>query len=151
GATRSSAAVRLELRPSPVLAGAIVAAHGAAGGAVFFLMEDVAGALLGVALLALGLAAARYRALLRGGEAVRALELAGDEVRIELGSGCVAQARVGRRRYVSRLFVALVVRTPLPRTLLVSADMLDPCGFRRLRIWALWGRLPGVAAGQLTA
>jgi hypothetical protein len=27
--------------------------------------------------------------------------------------------------------------------------MLEPREFRRLRIWALWGRLPGVAGEQL--
>jgi hypothetical protein len=29
--------------------------------------------------------------------------------------------------------------------------MLPAAEFRRLRIWALWGRLPGVAAAQLPA
>jgi hypothetical protein len=143
--------VRLQLRPSPALAAAIVSAHAAAGGAVVFLMRDAAGALLGLALLALGLASAWRRALLRGRAAVHTLVLAGEEVRAELGSGRVVQARAGRRRFVSRLFVALPLAAPLPRTLLVSADMLAPAEFRRLRIWALWGRLPGVAAEQLSA
>jgi hypothetical protein len=50
--------------------------------------------------------------------------------------------------------VVLPLLTPFRRTLLVTADMLDPAEFRRLRIWALWNRLPserGVAAKQLAA
>ena len=37
---------------------------------------------------------------------------------------------------------------------LVARDMLDPEMFRRLRVWALWGRVPGgeaVAGKQLQA
>jgi hypothetical protein len=37
------------------------------------------------------------------------------------------------------------------RTILVTRDMLAGDAFRRLRIWALWGRLPAVAAKQLPA
>jgi hypothetical protein len=37
------------------------------------------------------------------------------------------------------------------RTLLVTADMAGEREFRLLRLWALWGRLPGVASGQLPA
>ena len=74
-----------------------------------------------------------------------------DRMRAELGDGRSLALRAGRARYVGRLFVALPLGVPLQRTLLVSADMLDPHDFRRLRIWALWGRLPGVAAQQLSA
>ena len=37
------------------------------------------------------------------------------------------------------------------RTILVTRDMLGREEFRRLRLWALWGRLPrrSVAAAQL--
>jgi hypothetical protein len=127
--------VRLELRPSYVLAALIVAAHAAAALSVLFLMPNGWGALLGAALLALGGASAWRRALLRGRAVVRVLELSGD-----------APAGAARRRYVSRLLVTL----PLGRrTLLVTADMLEPHEFRRLRIWALWGKLPAVAGEQL--
>ena len=47
---------------------------------------------------------------------------------------------------------------PVRRTILVSRDMLAGDAFRRLRVWALWGRLPAtsgtgaaVAAKQLPA
>jgi hypothetical protein len=137
--------VRLALRPSLPLAAAIVAAHAAAAGAVAFLRPDAPGAALAAALVLLGAAAARSRALLRGRQAVRSIELEGGEARCALASGekvAVSQAR----RYVSRFVVTL----PLPgRTLLVSADMLGPREFRRLRLWALWGKLPAVAAEQL--
>ena len=96
-------------------------------------MKDGLGAALGVALVALGLAAAWSRALLRGRDAVRSLELS---------RGALA----GRRRYVSRFLVTLPLRG---RTLLVTADMLEPREFRHLRIWALWGELPAVAGEQL--
>jgi hypothetical protein len=130
-----SARLRLQLRPSYALAAVIVSAHAAAAGSVLFLMRDAWGVLLAAALLALGGASAWSRALLRGRAAVRVLELFGDE-----------RAGAARRRYVSRFLVTL----PLGgRTLLVSADMLEPHEFRRLRIWALWGKLPAVAGAQL--
>jgi hypothetical protein len=149
-----SAACRLALRPSPALAGAIVVAHGAAAAAAGFLMKDVWGAALAVALLALGGVTAWRRALLRGGGAVRVIELAADQVRLRLGSGEEVAVTVAPRRYVSRLLVTLGLGAPAfhpygGHTLLVSADMLERADFRRLRIWALWGRLPDVAAEQL--
>jgi hypothetical protein len=149
-----SAALRLELRPSYRLAALIVAAHAAAGLAMAHLLKGVPGLALGAALLALGVATAWRRALLRGADAVRALELGPDEALVELASGEKRPASLRARRYVSRLFVTLGLGAPAfcgygGRTLLISADMLDRRGFRRLRVWALWGRLPGVAAGQL--
>jgi hypothetical protein len=51
--------------------------------------------------------------------------------------------------------VTLPVRGPVRRTVLVSHDMLGAEEFRRLRLWALWGRLPkdqrSVASKQLPA
>jgi hypothetical protein len=45
----------------------------------------------------------------------------------------------------------LPVRRPMRRTILVTGDMLRAEEFRRLRLWALWGRLPRVAPEQLRA
>jgi hypothetical protein len=42
--------------------------------------------------------------------------------------------------------VALPVRRPVRRTILVTRDMLDAGSFRALRVWALWGKLPGASA-----
>ena len=98
-------------------------------------------------LAALGMAAARSRALLRAKRSVRALEIGGDEVVLELASGERIAAPASQRCYVSRFAVVL----PLSKTILVSADMLNPAEFRRLRVWALWRKLPAVAGTQLPA
>jgi len=129
----------------------IVALHVAAAGCVVAVLPGIPGAALGAALLALGLASAWSRALLRSQASPRVLELEGDHATLELGGGVRLSAPVGPRRFVSRLAVALPLGRPLRRTILVSAGMLDGESFRRLRIWALWGRLPGVAGTQLAA
>jgi hypothetical protein len=113
-------------------------------------MPGLTGALLALALFLLGLAAAWSRALLRSPSSPGALEISGESLAIELAGGERLEAEVGPRRYVSRLAVSLPLRRP-KRTILVTADMLPAAEFRRLRIWALWGRLPGVAAAQLPA
>ena len=59
-------------------------------------------------------------------------------------------AEIGARRYVHRSMVVLLVRRPARRAILITPDMLPGDSFRRLRVWALWGRLP-VAAVQLPA
>ena len=104
----------------------------------------------GIGILALGLFTAWSRGLLRSRSSVRALEIGGPSLTLELGSGEKVAAETSARRYVSRLMVSLPLRRPR-RTILVTADMLPAAEFRRLRIWALWGRLPGVAAAQLPA
>jgi hypothetical protein len=58
---------------------------------------------------------------------------------------------LAERRHVSRFLVTLPVRRPARRTILVTRDMLEAEEFRRLRLFALWGRLPKVAAKQLLA
>ncbi len=103
------------------------------------------------ALLAFGAAAAWSRALLRSAHSVRAIQIQASEARFELANGEILSAPVGERRYVSRYLVTLPLRGMLARTLLVTADMLGQDEFRRLRIWALWNRLPAVAPAQLTA
>ena len=105
------------------------------------------GVLLSLAFLALGLAAAWSRALLRSAVSVRAIEISGEALALELADGRKLVAEPAARRYVSRLAVTLPLRRPR-RTILVTAGMMSADDFRRLRIWALWGRLPGVAAAQ---
>ena len=144
-----SASLRLELSPSPRLALAILALHGAAAAAASVALPGMAGGLLAAALLALGAASAWSRALLRSSASVRAIELEGASVRLELSGGRRFAAELAERRYVSRLMVTLPVRRPARRTILVTRDMLRDDAFRALRIWALWGKLPGVAAKQL--
>ena len=149
-----SRALRLELRPSRALAGAIVVAHGAAAVASYIAIPGAMAAFLAAMLVLLGLATAWSRALLASQGSVRAIEIGGVEPVFELASGERFGAEVASRRYVTRFLVALPLRAPFRRTLLVTADMLAPEEFRRLRIWALWNRLPaerGVAAKQLAA
>ena len=149
---------RLELRPSRPLAAAIVAAHAAAAVATYIAIPGAMTALLSVLLLALGIATAWSRALLAASASIRVIEIHTGQPTIELASGERFAAEVASRRYVTRYLVALPLRSPSRRTLLVTADMLDPEEFRRLRIWALWNRLPSahrssgnVAAKQLAA
>ena len=150
-----SGAVRFQLKPSPALAIAIVAGHIAAAAAVYMALPRAAGVALALALVALGAAAAWSRALLRSRSSVRAIEVGGAQATFELASGERLSAIVATRRYVTRHVVALPLRGGLGRTLLVTGDMLSAEEFRRLRIWALWNRLPAarpaVAPKQLGA
>jgi hypothetical protein len=75
---------------------------------------------------------------------VHAIEITGsDALLLELADGARVPARAAPRRHVSRLGVAFRIHAPQRRSLFIAADMLDPAAFRRLRLWALWGRVPG--------
>ena len=143
--------LRLELAPSVPLAAAILGGHAAAALCLAALLPGAAG--LGAAALAVlaGAASARRRALLRGSSAVRAIELAGGRLELELASGESFPAELAERRYVGRVVVILRLRRPARGTVLVTRDMAGAQLFRRLRIWALWGKLPVVATKQLPA
>ena len=147
---------RLELAPSPRLATLIIAVHAAAALSVLSVWRDGLGLLLAAALLSLGVAAAWSRALLRSSHSVRGIEFEGPALALTLTSGARLAAEPGERRYVASFMVALPLRRPWRRTLLVTADMLGADSFRALRIWALWGKLPpkfaaaAVAATQLS-
>jgi hypothetical protein len=143
-------AERLELAPSWVLAAAIVVLHSGAAASVFAAMGGFAGAALAAALVLLGLTAGWARALHRSRASIRALEIAGANIGLELRSGERLGVELAPRRHVGRFMVTLTVRKPMRRTVLITRDMLAPEEFRRLRLWALWGRLP-VAPKQLPA
>jgi hypothetical protein len=102
------------------------------------------GLALAGAFVALGIAVAWRRALLRSPQSVRSIE-AGErgEVVLELARGERLSAAVAERRYVSRWMVTLPVRRPARQTILVTRGMLGEAAFRRLRLWALWGKVPG--------
>jgi hypothetical protein len=138
--------LRLELKPSPALAALILALHATAALSVLLAVPTGAGSLLAGSFLALGAAAAWSRALLRAKISPRALEIAGEEVVLHLAGGARFPIEVAARRYVTRFMVALPVRRPVRRTILVTRDMVDGASFRALRVWALWGRLPGARA-----
>ena len=148
-------ATLLRLSPSPRFAALIVAVHCAAAAAAWAALRGPAGAALAAGLVALGLAAAWSRALLRSGTAVRSVELGADGVVLQRADGSRLASAAAKRQYVSRFAVALVLAGPRRRTIFVTRDMLDAGAFRALRLWALWGRVPGagrpggVAGAQL--
>jgi len=137
---------RLALLPSRFLAAAILGLHMVAAGCVRLALPGWSGTALAAVLLVVGLLAARSRALLAAPSSPRALVL-GDRLAVELVNGATLS---GERRpgHVSRWLVTLPLEK---RTLLITRDMLRAEEFRRLRLWALWGRLPrgSVAAEQL--
>jgi hypothetical protein len=143
--------LRLELAPSVPLAAAILGCHAAAALCLAALLPGAAGLGAGGLAVLAGAASARRRALLRGRAAVRAIELAGEGLELELASGERLPAELAERRYVGPLIVILRFRRPARRTILVTRDMAGAQLFRRLRIWALWGKLPIVATKQLPA
>ena len=142
--------LRVELAPSAFLASALIALHAAAALCVLAVLPGAPGLALAALLALLGVAAAWSRALLRAPSSVRALELAGPQLELRLANGELFQAEVAARRYAGRHMVILPLRRPVRRTILVTRDMTGADSFRRLRIWALWGRLP-VAVKQLPA
>jgi hypothetical protein len=133
---------RFELRPSPALAIALVGAHAAAALALWLVFPNLAGTALACALTALGAAAAWSRALLRARRSLRAVEIAEGKATFELASGARLAAPAEGRRYVTRYLLAVPLGGLLGRTALLTADMVRPGEFRRLRIWALWNRQP---------
>ena len=143
-------AARLELSRSWTLSTVIVALHAGAGASLLSAIDGWPGIALGAALLALGVAAAWARALHGSAASVRALELSGNAMLLELRDGRRCPVELGASRHVGRFMVTLPVRRPMRRTILVTRDMLSPEDFRRLRLWTLWGKLP-VAAAQLPA
>ncbi|HVL35141.1 MAG TPA: protein YgfX [Burkholderiales bacterium] len=153
--SRPPVRLRLELRPSRPLAAAIAGLHVAAGLCAAAVVPGAAGPALALALGALGFASAWSRGLLRTAGAVRALELDAQGLTLELAGGARRTAPASARRYVSRWLVAIPVKAMADgawrRTILVTCDMLPAQDFRRLRIWALWGRWPGVVPEQLPA
>jgi hypothetical protein len=142
----------LELHASRALAATILVLHIAAAACIVAVFPGAAGAAIAVLVLALGGAAAWDRALLKGRRSPRALELAqpGEGVLV-LAHGERIRVAIGKRPAVNRWWVSLPVRAPMRRSLFIARDMLGREQFRCLRLWALWGRVPGVASGQLRA
>jgi hypothetical protein len=132
---------RFELAPSPALAAAIATAHALAALAAWSALPTIAGGALALALLGLGAASAWSRALLRAPRSLKAIEITGERAAVELANGERLEPRAGRR-YVTRYLVALPLGNIPARTMLVTAGMLPAAQFRRLRIWALWNRVP---------
>jgi hypothetical protein len=141
--------LRLHLQPSWRLAALIAGAHALAAGCVAAVSTSAPALALAALVVALGAASAWDRALLRGRHSPRSLEV-GPEGRLEvrLADGTRIAVKDGAR-IVNRRLVALILRNPGRNSVLVVAGMLEPEEFRRLRLWALWGRMPRVAPAQL--
>lgn len=141
-------ATHFRLLPSRRIALLIVFAHvGAALALLTVAHAWASGWAVAVLLVALGLATAWDRALLRARGSLREFSLEGpQELLLALQGQGRVRSRVGERRWVSARLVVLPLRLPRRRALLVAGDMLGSEDFRRLRLWALWGRLPGVAS-----
>jgi hypothetical protein len=141
----------MELRPSVVLAAVLAMLHAAAALCLALALPGAVGLAAAALAVAAGAAAVWRAALLRAPSSVRSLELGGDRLEVGLASGERFAAELAERRYVGRYMVVLPARRPVRRTILVTRDMADAESFRRLRIWSLWGKLPGVATKQLPA
>ena len=141
--------LRLELSPSSAFAAVIVILHLAAAACVVLVVPGFAGAALGGLLLALGVASAWDRALLRGRRSQHAIEIpASGQACVLLRNGERLAAEAVGGKGVNRLWVALRTGSPWRRSVLVTGGMLQDGEFRLLRLWARWGRLP-VAPWQL--
>ena len=148
----SAQPLRLELSPSRSLAAVILVMHAAAAGSVLAVAPGLVGPAIAALLVALGAASAWDRALLRGRRSPRAIEIRGSgEALVVFASGKTAAAGAIHGTGVTRYWVTLDTALPMRRSVLVTAGMLRPAPFRLLRLWALWGRVPGVASGQLPA
>ena len=135
--------LRIDLKPSPGFAAAIVAVHIAAGVSAGALLAGPAGVFLGALIACLGVTAALDRALLLGKRSLRVLRLEGKEqLTLELANGELVPLRVAPRRYVSRFLVVLPGIASMRRTIVIVGAMLEPDSFRVLRLWALWGQVP---------
>jgi hypothetical protein len=127
----------------------IVAAHLLAAACITAVSTSPAALALALLVLALGAATAWDRALLRARTSPRSLEISPEgRLQVRLADGTRAPANEAAR-VVNRWLVALTLRNRKRSSALIVAGMLAPEEFRRLRVWALWGRLPGVAPAQL--
>jgi hypothetical protein len=134
------------------MAAAILAVHCAAAVCLALVLPAAAGAIAGALVLLLGAMATLERALLRGSRTVRAVELRdGDAAVFILADGRRMTGTLAARRNVSRWWVTLPLRGAGRRTLVVARDMLSAEDFRRLRLWALWGRVANPQAPRLAS
>jgi hypothetical protein len=105
------------------------------------------GVLIALLLLLLGAVGAWRVALLRSGNSPAAIALGREAtIAIETRQGERIETVARAPRHVTRLSVILRTDARQCRTLLLTAGMMGAEEFRRLRVWALWGGVPGAAA-----
>lgn len=99
-------------------------------------------AVLAVAALVLAGLAGFSRILFPAGRHTRALGIGREgRLTLELDDGSRVDGRAGERRYVSRFCVILPWHGPEgPGQLVLIRDMFSEDAFRKLRLWALWGK-----------
>ncbi len=138
--------------PSRVYAGLILAVHAIAAACFLTTMTGFSGISAAFLIFALGCAAAWNRALLRGRRSPRAIEIpATGAALVRLANGETVPVRPVRGIGVTRHWVALASLALAGPSVLVTAGMLGRENARILRLWSLWGRMPGVASGQRAA
>ena len=127
----------------------ILLAHGIAAGCFLTVLTGWAAVAAAALAVALGLAAAWDRALLGATRSPRTIEIrpSGEAFCLLADGRSVPIAPAGS--VVTRYWVSLRLRSPWRRSLFLAEGMLPREPFRLLRIWAMWGRLPGVASRQL--
>jgi hypothetical protein len=143
-------ALRLELRASRAMAAIILLVHLAGAACLAAVLPGAAGAGAGLLVFLLGGVVAWDRALLRGRGSVRGVELGDAAAAVfELADGRRLAGTVAARRNVNRWWVTLPLQGESKRIVVVTRDMLPAGDFRRLRIWALWGRTASMATAPL--
>jgi hypothetical protein len=147
----SAQAVRLALSPSTGLAALVMGLHATAALVILTVLTGWLAAVGAMLILGLGASAAWDRALLRSRRSLRAIEIRPTgEAFCLLADGSSVAFEPARGNAVSRYWVSLRLHAPWNRSYLVAAGMLPQASFRLLRLWALWGKLPAVAPGQLS-
>ena len=130
----------------------ILAVHAAAAACFLTVMKDWTGGAMAGLSLVLGAAAAWDRALLRARRSPRTIEFRpSGEALCGFANGEFAALEPLGGSAVTRHWVALRLCSSRRRSLFVVAGMLAPEPLRLLRLWALWGKLPGLASRRLPA
>ena len=142
----------MELRPSRLLAGVLLFAHGLAIVAIWQGLDGWSRYLAGTAVAAslwIGLA----RALFWAGAQPLALELRDD------GRGSWKDRRgewhegsLGKSHFVSTLLIVLELEYGgfRPKRVVLLPDSAPPDELRRLRVWLRWRRNPAIGRNNLT-
>jgi hypothetical protein len=127
----------------------IILVHGVAAACFLTVLTGWLAFVVAALVLALGAAAAWDRALLGAVRSPRAIEIrpSGEAFCLLADGKSLAVASPGS--VVTRYWVSLRLCSPWRRSLIMAEGMMSREAFRLLRIWALWGRLPGVASRQL--
>ena len=124
--------------------------HALAAACILAVLAGWAGVALSAATVGLGAATAWDRALLRSRRSPRAIEVLGAGPAYCLfANGESAELQPYGGSAVTRYWVAFGLRSPRRRSLFIAPGMLAPESLRLLRLWALWGRMPGVARQHL--